>query len=140
MWATITFQRVGRREYNRRHFREEDYPMFTPRALMTSLLLLSGSIFCQAVKVDSGLFTTYANDNAKTTLYWVVCGSIQPGEGCYGRDNWARSGRWAPLLKAARCITISKAQSRDTSMSSIRDTARVKTELRFMTTRESIRS
>src|SRR5258708_35828423 len=58
--------------------------MFTPRALMISLVLMSGTIFCHAVPVDAGLFTTYTNDNAKTTLYWVVCGSIPPGSGCYG--------------------------------------------------------
>jgi hypothetical protein len=50
---------------------------------MISLVLMSGSIFCHAVPVDAGLFTTYTNDNAKTTLYWIVCGSIPPGSGCY---------------------------------------------------------
>jgi hypothetical protein len=57
--------------------------MLMRRALMISLVLMSGSIFCHAVPVDAGLFTTYTNDNAKTTLYWIVCGSIPPGSGCY---------------------------------------------------------
>ena len=58
-------------------------PMLMRRALMISLVLMSGSIFCHAVPVDAGLFTTYTNDNAKTTLYWIVCGSIPPGSGCF---------------------------------------------------------
>ncbi len=76
--------------------------MFTRPALMTSLLLLSGSIFCHAVPIDSGLFTTYTSDNGKTTLYWVVCGSIPPGSGCYG------SGQVGPFRKIGSIVEGNK--------------------------------
>jgi hypothetical protein len=77
--------------------------MFTRRALIIPLLLLSGSIFCHAVPIDAGLFTTYTNDNAKTTLYWVVCGSVQGSSGCYG------SGQLGPFGKIGSIVEGSKA-------------------------------
>ncbi len=76
--------------------------MFTPRALMISLLLLAGSIFCHAVPVDAGLFTTYTNDNAKTTLYWVVCGSIPPGSGCYGSGQLGPFGEMGSIVEGSK--------------------------------------
>jgi hypothetical protein len=76
--------------------------MFTPRALMISLLLLAGSIFCHAVPVDAGLFTTYTHDNAKTMLYWVVCGSIPPGEGCYGSGQVGPFGEMGSIVEGTK--------------------------------------
>jgi hypothetical protein len=82
--------------------------MFTPRALMISLLLLSGSIFCHAVPVDSGLFTTYTNDNAKTTLYWVVCGSIPPGFGCYSSGQVGPFGKIGSIAEGRKVYNNAK--------------------------------
>src|SRR6266704_950258 len=76
--------------------------MFTPRTLMISLLLLSGSIFCYALPVDSDLFTTYTNDNAKTTLYWVVCGSIPPGFGCYSSGQVGPFGKLGSIVEGRK--------------------------------------
>ena len=113
--------------------------MFTRRALMTSLLLLNGSIFCHAVKVDSGLFATYTTDNAKATLYWVVCGSIPPGSGCYGSGQVGPFGEIGSIVEGSKLYNnvkgtitrhlyvIDKAYGGDT------------TALRFMIIRESTR-
>jgi len=82
--------------------------MFTRRALMISLLLLIGRIFCHAAAIDSGLFTTYTNDNAKTTLYWVVCGSIPPGEGCYGSGQLGPFGKMGPIVEGSKVYNNAK--------------------------------
>ena len=76
--------------------------MSTRQVLMISLLLLSGSIFCHAVKVDSGLFTTYTNNNAKTTLYWSVCGSIPPGSGCYSSGQLGPFGEIGSIVEGSK--------------------------------------
>ncbi len=73
------------------------------RVLVTSLLLLSASLFCYAVPIDSGLFTTYTTDNAKTTLHWSICGSISTGSGCYS------SGQMGPFGKIGSVVEGSKA-------------------------------
>jgi|SRR5450755_389390 hypothetical protein len=82
--------------------------MFPRRTLMMTLLLLSGSIFCHAVPVDAGLFTTYTNDNAKTTLYWVVCGSIPPGEGCYGAGQLGPFGEIGSIVEGSKVYNKAK--------------------------------
>src|SRR5689334_11401878 len=76
--------------------------MFAPRTLMISLLLLSGSIFCHASAIDAGLFTTYTNDTAKTTLYWTVCGSIPPGSGCYGFGQLGPFGEIGSIVEGSK--------------------------------------
>jgi hypothetical protein len=75
--------------------------MFTRRTLMI-FLVMSGSIFCHAVPVDAGLFTTYTNDNAKTTLYWVVCGTIPPGSGCYGSGQVGPFGEIGSIVEGSK--------------------------------------
>jgi hypothetical protein len=75
--------------------------MFTRRALMI-FLAMSGSIFCHAVPIDAGLFTTYTNDNAKTTLYWVVCGTIPPGSGCYGSGQVGPFGEIGSIAEGSK--------------------------------------
>jgi len=69
---------------------------------MISLVLMSGSIFCHAVSVDAGLFTTYTNDNAKTTLYWIVCGMIPPGSGCYGSGQVGPFGEIGSIVEGSK--------------------------------------
>jgi hypothetical protein len=75
---------------------------------MISLLLLSGSIFCHAVPIDAGLFTTYTNDNAKTTLYWTVCGSIPPGEGCYSFGQLGPFGEIGSIVEGSKVYNNAK--------------------------------
>jgi hypothetical protein len=81
--------------------------MFTRRALMI-FLVMSGSIFCHAVSVDAGLFTTYTNDNAKTTLYWVVCGTIPPGSGCYGSGQVGPFGEIGSIVEGSKLYNNAK--------------------------------
>lgn len=69
------------------------------RTLITSLLLLCGNIFCNAAQIDSGLFTTYTNNDAKTTLFWIVCGSIPPGEGCYSSGQLGPFGKIGSIVE-----------------------------------------
>ncbi len=90
--------------------------MFVRRLMMISFFLLIGSTFCWAGTIDSGLFTTYTTDAAKTTLYWVVCGSIGKGDGCYGAGQRDHSGRSVPSLRAPRLSTLERVRSRDFSM------------------------
>ena len=76
--------------------------MVARRHLVMFLWLLSGSILCHAAKVDSDLFTTYTNDDAKTTLYWVVCGSIPPGTGCYSLGQLGPFGKIGSIVEGAK--------------------------------------
>jgi hypothetical protein len=80
--------------------------MFVRRLMMSSLLLLIGSTFCWAGTIDSGLFTTYTTDNAKTTLYWAVCGSIGKSEGCYGAGQLGPFGQIGSIVEGAKVIDI----------------------------------
>ncbi|MGA2964856.1 MAG: hypothetical protein ABSD64_01505 [Terriglobales bacterium] len=82
--------------------------MFKRWPLLISLLLLSGSIFCHAVPIDAGLFTTYSNDDAKTTLYWTVCGSIPPGEGCYGFGQLGPFGQIGSIVEGSKVYNNAK--------------------------------
>jgi hypothetical protein len=76
--------------------------MFMRRLMVTSFLLLLGSTFCWAGAIDSGLFTTYTTDSAKTTLYWVVCGSIGNGSGCYGSGQLGPFGQIGSTIESAK--------------------------------------
>lgn len=82
--------------------------MCSRRSVVSWLLLLSGSVFCHAAPIDSGLFTTYTTDNAKTTLYWVVCGSIPPSEGCYS------AGQLGPFAKIGSIVEGNKSYNKTT--------------------------
>ncbi len=80
--------------------------MFVRRLMMISLLLLIGSTFCWAGTIDSGLFTTYTTYTAKTTLYWVVCGSIGTSEGCYSAGQLGPFGQIGSIVESAKVIDI----------------------------------
>jgi hypothetical protein len=76
------------------------------RALIISLLLLSGNIVCYAAQIDSGLFTTYDVNNAKTMLYWTVCGSIPPGEGCYSSGQLGPFGKIGSIVENGKSYNL----------------------------------
>jgi len=80
--------------------------MLTRQAFLPSLLVLCGSIFCHAATIDSGLFTTYTTDNAKTTLYWTVCGSIGTGSGCYSSGSVTPFGRIGSIIEGSKSYNI----------------------------------
>lgn len=82
--------------------------MLTKRTLASYLLLLSTSWLAYAAPIDSGLFTTYSTDNAKTTLYWVVCGSIPPGYGCYGTGELGHFGRIGSVIEGKKVYNNTK--------------------------------
>lgn len=80
--------------------------MFVRRLMTTGFLLLIGGTFCWAGTIDSGLFTTYTTDSGKTTLYWVVCGSIGKSGGCYGAGQLGPFGQIGPIVEGAKVIDI----------------------------------
>jgi len=77
-------------------------------ALLASWLLLCGGILCHAATIDSGLFTTYTTDNAKTTLYWTVCGSIGTGSGCYGFGQVGPFGKIGSIIEGGKSYNLTK--------------------------------
>jgi len=77
------------------------------RVVLASLLLLCGTIFCQAATIDSGLYTTYTIDNAKTTLYWTVCGSVGMGTGCYSAGAVSPFGKISSIVEGRKTYNIS---------------------------------
>ena len=79
--------------------------MFVRRLMMTSFLLLIGGTFCWAATIDSGLFTTYTTA-AKTTLYWIVCGSIGKGGGCYSAGQLGPFGQIGSIVESPKVIDI----------------------------------
>ena len=80
--------------------------MSVRRLIMTSVLLLIGATFCWAATIDSGLFTTYTTDGVKTTLYWIVCGSIGKGSGCYGAGQLGPFGQIGSVVESTKVIDI----------------------------------
>jgi hypothetical protein len=74
--------------------------------MMTSWLLVIGGTFCWAGTIDSGLFTTYTTDGPKTTLYWVVCGTIGKDSGCYGSGQLGPFGQIGSVVESAQVINI----------------------------------
>jgi hypothetical protein len=73
---------------------------------MTLFVLLIGGTFCWAGTIDSGLFTTYTTDSAKTTLSWVVCGTIGTGSGCYSSGQLGPFGQMGSIVESAKVIDI----------------------------------
>ena len=90
-----------------RYFVEEN-PMFSRPIIRTFLVLLAGSILCHATQPDSGLFTTYNTDNTKTTLYWLTCGSIPPGGGCYASGQFGTFGQIGSIIEGNKSYSKSK--------------------------------
>src|ERR1700736_3772422 len=76
--------------------------MFTRQAVLAFFLLVCGSILSHAATIDAGLFTTYTTDNTKTTLYWIVCGSIGTGSGCYGAGGLSPFGKIGSVVEGAK--------------------------------------
>src|SRR5690242_15907434 len=81
--------------------------MFLRRTVLALLPLLWGSLFCAAATIDSGLYTTYTTDNAKTTLYWTVCGSIGTGTGCYSSGAVTPFGEIGSIIEGNKTYNIS---------------------------------
>src|SRR5260370_3502808 len=81
--------------------------MLRRQAFVAFLLVLCGSIVCHAATIDSGLFTTYTTDNAKTTLYWTVCGSIGTGSGCYSFGSVTPFGKIGSIIEGSKSYNIS---------------------------------
>ena len=77
------------------------------RVMLVYLLLLCGTIFSEAATIDSGLYTTYTTDNAKTTLYWAVCGSIGLGTGCYSSGEVSPFGKIGSIVEGGKTYNIS---------------------------------
>lgn len=82
--------------------------MFNRPALLLSFLFLFGSLFCHAATIDSGLYTTYTTDNAKSELYWSVCGSIGTGSGCYGSGSLGPFGQIGSIVEGSKSYNVSK--------------------------------
>jgi hypothetical protein len=80
--------------------------MFVRRLMTTWFLLLIGGTFCWAGTIDSGLFTTYTTDTAKTTLSWVVCGSIGKGNGCYSAGQLGPFGQLGSIVESAKVYDV----------------------------------
>jgi hypothetical protein len=80
--------------------------MLNRRVLITFFLLLTGGTFCWAGTIDSGLFTTYTMDTAKTTLSWIVCGSISGGSGCYSSGQLGPFGRVGSIVESAKIYDV----------------------------------
>jgi hypothetical protein len=81
--------------------------MLTRQAALAFFVLLCGSVFCHAAApIDSGLFTTYTTDNAKTTLYWTVCGSIGTGSGCYGSGQLGPFGQIGSVVEGGMVYDV----------------------------------
>lgn len=72
------------------------------RVALIFFLALCGSIFCSAATIDSGLFTTYETDTAKTTLYWTVCGSIGTGTGCFASGSVGPFGKMGSIIEGGK--------------------------------------
>lgn len=72
------------------------------RVLITSFLLLIGGTFSWAATIDSGLYTTYTTDSAKTTLSWSECGSLAGGIGCYGAGSLGPFGYMGSIVESAK--------------------------------------
>lgn len=81
--------------------------MCVRRVILASFLFMFGTIFCEGATIDSGLYTTYTTDNAKTTLYWNVCGSIGVGTGCYSSGAVSPFGEIGSIVERAKSYNIS---------------------------------
>ena len=52
-----------------------------------------------AAPIDGTLYTTYSIDTAHTNVTWIVCGSTQNAEGCYGSGKIGPFGKVGALLE-----------------------------------------
>ena len=82
--------------------------MFTRRTLVNAWILLCGSVFCFGAPIDSGVFTTYTEDTAKTTLNWIVCGSIPPDSGCFGSGQLSPFGKIGSVIEGSKTYNMAK--------------------------------
>jgi hypothetical protein len=73
--------------------------------MLTSFLLLIGGTFCWAGTIDSGLFTTYTG---KTTLSWLVCGSVGGSEGCYSSGQLGPFGQIGSIVESAKVYNVTE--------------------------------
>jgi hypothetical protein len=81
--------------------------MCRQRTLLAVMLLVCGSVFCHAATLDSGLFTTYDTDNAKTELNFVICGSIGTGIGCYDSGILSPFGKIGAIIEGNKSYNMS---------------------------------
>ena len=65
-------------------------------------------MFCCAGTIDSGLYTTYETNDAKSTLYWSVCGSIGSGSGCYSSGQLGPFGRIGSMSESSKVYDIAQ--------------------------------
>jgi hypothetical protein len=63
-------------------------------------------MFCYAGQIDSGLYTTYDVNTAKSMLYWTVCGSIPPGEGCYSSGQLGPFGKVGSIVENGKSYNL----------------------------------
>jgi hypothetical protein len=82
--------------------------MITRQTILTSILLLCGSIFCHAATIDSTLYTTYTTFDNKTTLDWSVCGSLPDSSGCYASGQLGPFGQIGSIIEGAKSYNVSK--------------------------------
>jgi hypothetical protein len=76
--------------------------MLIRRVLTSLLLVLVGSASGWAAAIDSGLYTTYGTDNAKTTLSWIVCGSVLGSSGCYSSGDLGAFGHIGSIIESPK--------------------------------------
>jgi hypothetical protein len=76
--------------------------MFVRRVLLTCFLLLAVCISGFAATIDSGLFTTYTTYSGKTTLSWVVCGSVGNSTGCYSSGQLGPFGQIGSIIESPK--------------------------------------
>jgi hypothetical protein len=72
------------------------------RSFLIALMMLlcgSGSVPLHAKALDSTFSTAYTMDARRTNLNWVVCGSTQTTEGCYGSGSLGPFGRVGALIE-----------------------------------------
>lgn len=82
--------------------------MLSRQILTIFLVLLASCALCFAAHPDSGLFTTYDTNNAKTTLYWITCGSIPPGVGCYASGQFDTFGQIGSIIEGRKAYNKAK--------------------------------
>jgi hypothetical protein len=86
---------------------KEDH-IFSRHIVVTVFVLLVSCGLCHAAQPDSGLFTTYNADSAKTALYWTTCGSIAPGSGCYASGQFGPFGQIGSVVEGSRTYNKAK--------------------------------
>jgi hypothetical protein len=82
--------------------------MFLRRALTLTFIFLAGSIASHAAAIDAGLYTTYTTYDAKTTLSWLVCGSLADSSGCYQSGSLGPFGEIGTVIEGSKTYNNSK--------------------------------